>query len=401
MSKIIGIAGGGISGLTCAYWLHQFNIPFYLFEKAQQPGGRIQTFEEQGFKLDAGFQVFLPAYPEAAKILSYDELQFSTFDAGAIIYNGSALLPFPDPLRQPTQILKVLKAPFLTFRDSLAMLRLFEETTALTQDEVFGPTMGTTAEYLKELNFSRSFIEHFWHPFFKGIFLESDLSTEARFFRFLFKCFKQSLASLPARGMQQIPISIANKLPSNRIKMNFALQLNHDESVEFPPDFGEYAFKVVAFDKAMQADSAHYHGTTTLYYVTPERLKRKSIYLNASAGAVVNNVAFVADVNPNYSPDNRGLAAVSIVDTHKLTDKDKDLVLTELNAMFGEEVAHWQLLKEFFIPHALPKMAPKLQPALKIEGNTIYVGDHTTYPSINGAMLSGRLAAEWIRDRMN
>lgn len=396
----VGIAGGGLSGLTCAYWLNKFGISFHLFEKAATPGGKIKTIEKDGFLLDLGFQVFLPAYSEAQKVLDYDELQLFHFDAGAVIWNGQALIDFPDPLRKPEAFFKILKTPFLSFRDALAMARLFEETNGLSQDEVFGPTMGTTADYLKELNFSKSFVDNFWRPFFRGIFLEKDLNTEARFFRFLFYCFKNSFASLPAKGMQQIPLQIANRLQKSQLHFDTELKKDQSGNVIFPEEYGPYNFKVMAFDTHLAEADNTYNGTTTLYYKTPLKGSRKSIYLNAKENCMVNNIAFLADVNPNYAPSNYGLAAASVIHQKPLTDTDLNLIYNELYEIFGTEVAQWELLDTFYIPHALPKMQARIKPAIQVHDNTLYIGDHTTYPSINGAMLSGRLAAEWIKERL-
>lgn len=59
--KEVGIIGGGLSGLTVAYYLSKEsdNYKITLFEKEKKLGGRIQTKKIQNFPLDLGAQFFI------------------------------------------------------------------------------------------------------------------------------------------------------------------------------------------------------------------------------------------------------------------------------------------------------------------------------------------------------
>ena len=74
-SSPVLIIGAGMAGLTCAVTLHRANIPFLIFDRGNEVGGRVRTDEVDGYRLDRGFQVLLTAYPEAQRFLDYEKLE--------------------------------------------------------------------------------------------------------------------------------------------------------------------------------------------------------------------------------------------------------------------------------------------------------------------------------------
>jgi len=63
MSKRVLIVGGGISGLSTAYYLNKAGIRATLVEKSPQVGGVIRTTVQQGCVLEAGPDSYLAAKP--------------------------------------------------------------------------------------------------------------------------------------------------------------------------------------------------------------------------------------------------------------------------------------------------------------------------------------------------
>ena len=66
-NRPVTIVGGGMSGLSAAYKLQQFGIPYELHERSALWGGKLQTTQHEGFSLDHGFQVIQSAYPALAE----------------------------------------------------------------------------------------------------------------------------------------------------------------------------------------------------------------------------------------------------------------------------------------------------------------------------------------------
>ena len=80
------IVGAGMAGLACAVTLKQANIPFILFDRGDEVGGRVRTDEVDGYLLDRGFQVLLTAYPEAQRFLDYEKLQLQACYPGSRVW---------------------------------------------------------------------------------------------------------------------------------------------------------------------------------------------------------------------------------------------------------------------------------------------------------------------------
>ena len=77
-NKPVLIVGAGMAGLACAVTLHRLGVPFLLFDRDEKVGGRVQTDEIDGYRLDRGFQVLLTAYPEAKRFLDYEKLELKS-----------------------------------------------------------------------------------------------------------------------------------------------------------------------------------------------------------------------------------------------------------------------------------------------------------------------------------
>jgi predicted NAD/FAD-dependent oxidoreductase len=99
-------------------------------------------------------------------------------------------------------------------------------------------------------------------------------------------------------------------------------------------------------------------------------------------------------VAPSYAPPGAALISVSVLGRCE----DVDSVRDQLADWFGEAVRSWRGLKTYAIDYALPRQAP---PALAIPEREVRVrrglyicGDHRDNASIQGAMVSGRRAAE-------
>src|SRR3954453_17278658 len=109
----VGIIGGGITGLSCAYYLGKRGVEATVFDP--KPGGTIGTIEVEGCILETGPESWLAAKPWAEElirelglgdeIVGSNDAQRRTF----VLRNGE-FLTMPEGLQMvvPTKALPVL-----------------------------------------------------------------------------------------------------------------------------------------------------------------------------------------------------------------------------------------------------------------------------------------------------
>ncbi len=128
MAKKILIVGGGISGLSAAYYLNQAGVRPTLVEKAAQLGGVIRTTVQQGCVLEAGPDSFLAAKPWAMDLirdLGLADQVIGSNDHLRVTYilKHGKLVPLPDGLMMmvPTKILPLLGTRLLGWGTKIRM----------------------------------------------------------------------------------------------------------------------------------------------------------------------------------------------------------------------------------------------------------------------------------------
>jgi len=400
------IVGGGMAGLSCARELDRHGIDWALWEASDRLGGRVKTDELHGFRLDHGFQVLLTAYPTLRGWIDLDELHLSRFLPGAQIRQRGQFHRLADPLRVPSQALPTLRAPMATLRDRWLAVRLSSYVWRTSLDEIWASPEMSTAEWLRDFGFSQRMIEGFFRPFFGGVFLESELGTSSRQFQFVYKMFAQGPAALPRRGMQAIPEQLAAPLDANRIEVATPVQDVENGRIRLADGRTRDAQAVVvATDQPNagqllgQTQPCESHATTCFYFALDELpVDGRWLLLNGDGTGPINNLCFPSAIAPSYAPAGRHLASVTVLD-HSAGRVSE--VRAQLADWFGPKANNWDHLGTYEIEHALPVVEDiGAGDRFTRWSDGIYVcGDHQAMPSLNGAIESGRAAAQAIRDR--
>jgi len=146
----------------------------------------------------------------------------------------------------------------------------------------------------------------------------------------------------------------------------------------------------------------HSRSVCCLYFAAKEPpVKEPILVLSGSGRGPINSLAVPNLVAPGYAPRGEFLISVTMLGMPGIDQQVMETqVRLQLKRWYGLVTEEWRLLRIYRIQHGLPAMAsvPKRQPARVAPG--LYVcGDHRSMPSMQGAMESGRLAAEaLIRD---
>ena len=409
MPDPVVIIGAGLSGLTCAKELHARGIEFVLLEAADGVGGRVRTDEVDGFLLDRGFQVLLTAYPEAVRQLDYEALDLKPFEPGSLIRTEGGLHCLADPWRRPSQALHTAFAPIGGFADKLRIGRLRWAAGRDTTESIFERPDRTTESELQRLGFSKSMIEKFLRPFLGGVFLDGELETSCRMLYFVFRMFSAGDTTLPALGMGGISEQLANHLPIDAVCLNEAVSEVAADRVALRS--GEViscsnivlATEQPAGSKLLPelASARLPRSVHCVYFSAPEPpLQDRMLVLNGTGSGLVNNLCVPSEISSAYAPDGHSLISATVLNAEINDNSLHKAVAEELRSWFGESVDSWTHIRTYDIAYALPNQTspafdPPIQPT-KLRDNVYVCGDYRTNGSINGAMESGRLAAEAI-----
>jgi oxygen-dependent protoporphyrinogen oxidase len=124
------IIGGGISGLTTAYYLTKANVHATVIEKSAKLGGVIQSETQHGCLLEGGPDSFLAAKPWALDLITELGLKGQVIGSNdhlrvTYIVRGGKLVPLPDGLMMmvPTKWMPLLRSPLLSWNTKLRMAR--------------------------------------------------------------------------------------------------------------------------------------------------------------------------------------------------------------------------------------------------------------------------------------
>ena len=402
------IVGAGVAGLVAAKKCEGSGLSTLLIDADGKLGGRVQTDKIEGFTLERGFQVIIDTYEKAKEILDFEALSLQKFEPGAKIYDEKGSFSIADPLRKASALPSMLLSRVGSFSDKLKMLSLSRKLQSYSLTEVFQGKRQTTLDYLREFGFSEKIIHNFFKPFFGGIFLERNLSTDAAMFRFVFRNFSKGNACLPAKGMGEIPNQLRDYLHKTEIKLKAKIaKVNHEPSVEFDDGSTLSARKIIiACNPApLLSQIDHpivWNHTTTMYFSGEKSLPsmNRTIGLDARIESSINNFARHDEVVPQSAPSDRSLWSVTVRGAQKPKEVQRDLA--DLLKILPKEL---QFLKQYNIPYALPRVespALTLPPEQSMVTEHIHLaGDYLTNASIDGAMRSGEIAAMAVTETLD
>lgn len=405
--KVI-IVGAGLAGLCCALKLKSAGIPFQILEASDSVGGRVKTDVLDGFLLDRGFQIMLTAYPEASKILDYRKLDMKPFFPGALVRAKGKFHHVADPVREPMYAFETLMAPIGSMVDKLRVAGL---RNRLLSDRSSTATIEskTTLDDLRESGFSERMIQQFFRPFLGGIFLDKTLETSASMFDFVFEMLARGDNAIPAAGMQAIPKQIASCLPPDSIKLNCPVARVDGNDLLLASGETISGLCVVLATEQPQCDSLlgrrsspRFRSQTCVYFAASRApFDEPVLVLNGEDDGIVTNLTVPSNLSANFAPDGRALISAVVIGDAPMSDFVlQEAIRNQMRQWYGSQVSQWQHLRTYRIKYALPDQSPGALSSIDRNyrcGTSVYFcGDYKETASINGAMVSGRKAAEAI-----
>ncbi|MFC7115102.1 NAD(P)/FAD-dependent oxidoreductase [Natronoarchaeum sp. GCM10025703] len=416
-AKRVLVAGAGLAGLVAARHLAETGVDVEVLERRDEVGGRVRTVHEDGYTFDRGFQVLFTAYPAVQRELDLDALDLRHFTPGACIAREGQRSILSDPLRDPGAFTQSLFNREVTTRDKLRILKLRRDLAEKSHTAIFSGSDRSIREYLQERGFSEQFIENFAAPFYGGITLDRSLSNSARVFEYTFKMLTEGLIAVPADGMGAIPAQLAD------IARDAGATIRLDETVEEVTASDDGATvtvdgdpravdaAIVATDPPTAADLTDVdtipvagRGCVTQYYSMPASKSLdagKRLILNAESDSP-NQLLVNSKVAPEHAPEGRKLVSATFLGDREEADaRLDDMTRRALASWYPERnFPDFRLLRTERVPFAQFRQPPgSLSDLPNVDdpaGRCYLAGDYTRWSAINGAMESGKDAAQAV-----
>ena len=404
------IIGAGVAGLAAARRLSIAGREVCVIDASDEIGGRIRTDQVDGLLLDRGFQLYNPSYSEGISVLDLKALDVNSFSPGVVVSIDGRNYNMADPKREPTWAIDSLLAPVGKVSSKLKFARY---AIGLALSKKFASYDQRTDAFLRA-KFGTDLTDILLRPFLAGVFLEPELATSKRFFDIALKSFISGTPGVPSAGMQAIPRQLAAQLPSGSIHLNVTAQAVARTMVR--TDLGDIRCRSVVI--ATNARSAALlipslkvppsNAVTTWYHLADcpgsELTEGKSTLvidgkkfkgmLDDPSRPLVNTVVMTNNA-PSYASNGRTLISSSALGVHSSTQAELS-VRSHLAALYKVPTGNWTHVATYPIPDALPMMAAPhdIEQSVRLSDGVYIAGDYREVSSTNGALASGRRAAE-------
>lgn len=401
------VVGAGLAGLAAARRLTAQGIDTCLVEASDGVGGRARTDRVDGLLLDRAFQLFNASYPEVPRVFDVDALQLKAFGAGVVVAHGGRRSVLADPRRSPRHALSSLQAPG-SLREKLAFARWAAEVgfgsparTKAADDEPLAVT-------LDRRHITGRLRHSVVEPFLAGVLAEDGQESSRRFVELLVRSFVRGTPALPEAGIAAMPDQLAAGLPSDCVHLGVRALTTTGRSVTTDAGVVSASAVVVATDPRTAVSLAALptvtmRGLTTFYHLAEQAPTDSSmLHLDGDRRGPVVNSAVVSNVAPTYASGKGALIASTVLGVRDDAQTEQ-AVRAQLRLMYGHDPRPWQLVATYPIAEALPAMLPPLalrQPVALGQGLFV-AGDHRDTASIQGALVSGRRAADAVLQHLN
>jgi hypothetical protein len=371
LDKEVTVIGAGLAGISAALTLQDAGCSVRVIESSDRVGGRVATDVIDGFTLDRGFQLINSQYPELKRLKVMDEVDFIAAPRAVEVSLGQDRVVLGDPRNHPLSALSSKTASLSSKVNFLRYLYSHSNSALSVEDEL---------QNLGDL------YQRVLRPFLTGVFLASPAHINAVNGKEIIRSFISGKPGIPAQGVGALAAALAKRITNIELGRN----INSLSELTGPV--------IVATDVTTAAQLLDMTSvpklaaSTTWYHEVPQELTTSKCLVidGQKRGPVVNSIA-ISNLAPAYAPAGKVLLSSTTVDFASESEVRRHLAL-----IWGAQTSEWSLIAKYEIPKSLPIFAPGAQSVTSAKVATkIYVaGDYRSAPSQNGALLSGRLAAE-------
>jgi phytoene dehydrogenase-like protein len=375
------VVGAGLAGLNCAITLIKKNFDVLVLEKSDRVGGRVTTDYVDGFQLDRGFQVINPAYAELKRLNLVAKLDLQTIPKGFHIELSEKSYLVGDPRCELRFVRGDISPATGSVREKLAFLNFL-----LTKH-----SQGTFSTSMKNCG---RFYSEVLKGFLDGVFLTDSNQVSSEVAHETLRWFVKGNPGVPAKGVAELPRLMAVDVD---VRMKSEVVEVHEGRVD--TDQGSYhadAIVIAANPNSTQhllnLPELQMNSSWTWYHSVNSNSVQSPYLKVLRNNPFINSVA-ISNIAPQYAP--QGSTLISSTSLKPLREREANEAVAKAWSLNLSDLRN---LACYEIKGSLPFHGPHktLQTPQRISDRIVAAGDAFAFPSQQGALKSGRLAAEMI-----
>lgn len=377
------VIGAGLAGMSAAITLQKNGAEVVVVEASDRAGGRVASDLIDGFILDRGFQLINANYPEIKSGGYLSDLDFKVAPRTVGVATSTGIVRLGDPRSALFSIFSSKTGSIFAKVNFLKYLATNPRQDESVEDHLL--RSGTSDLYTKVLR-----------PFLQGVFLADPSQVSAIIGREVIASFINGKSGIPSQGVGELAARMAEQIKDLR----FNTQVEEIDSEGVVTNHGRFRATgvIMATDltTAGQLLGAQEIGrlarSTTWYHSTSASPSDNAelIIDSQARGPVINSIV-ISNLSPAYAPISQHL-----ISSTTIKNSSESEVRRHLTQMWGVSTDEWRFLAKYEINSALPIFERGFikRTSVKSQNNIYCAGDYLESPSQNGALLSGRKAAE-------
>ncbi|WEH33031.1 NAD(P)/FAD-dependent oxidoreductase [Streptomyces sp. AM 4-1-1] len=404
------IIGAGVAGLSAAHRLISAGVSTSVLEAAPHVGGRMSTYDMDGFRLDHTGSLLSTSCPELRAAPGLGGLVVRSFAPGVLVHSRGRRYRTGQPgsARGALKAARAMKgasgAPLGGAIDQARLGAALSRLAVTPAARLLARPERPTSESLTDRGLPARTVDGFLRPLLTALLGDPALTTSSRCADLALRDYARGRLCVPSGGSASLPELLAATLPPGTVRTGVHVTAADITSVR-TKEHGELGCRSLLLATGAEAAAEllpglrvpDFHPLTVLHHTAPAPPPTgASLLLDADRSGPVAYTAVMSEVDPSRAPAGRTLISSTVLGPPP-ADLDRT-VRAHLAALYGTPTGDWELLAAHHSPEAVPAMPPPHDPRRPVRLlDGLYVcGDHRDTSTVRGALHSGRRAATAI-----